>query len=224
MPRMIEELVREQLEASEMARRKAIESGAKHVAPVITLSRSMGSGARIIAGILAKELGWSLWDKELLDAIALESGVSLKVVERFDERGASDMEMFVRSVLGDYEMGNFIYARHLVRAVASIAQLGNAIILGRGANIILPNALNVRTDASYERRIENMMHYEQLTREQAATRIQQSDRERECFLIQVFGKHKIRNSHFDISLWMDKFTNDDAVAIIKTAMKALYKL
>ena len=57
-------------------------------------------------------------------------------------------------------MSGFIYIRHLTKAVAVIAKLGNAIILGRGANFLLPEALNVRIDASDEHRIQNMMSYE----------------------------------------------------------------
>jgi cytidylate kinase len=65
-----------------------------------------------------------------------------------------------------------------------------------------------------------MMTYEDLTRDQAAAKIRQSDKDREHFLIQAFGREKTESSHFDLSIWMDEFTNDDVVEIIKTAAKA----
>ena len=148
MPRYIEELVSQQVRRSEMARQKVVKSGATCAYPVVTISRGMGSGAQIIARKLAQDLGWSLWDKELLDAMAENADVSKRVVEAFDEHTISELELFARSALGDYEMGGFLHHKQLAKAVAAIGKLGNAIILGRGANFLLPKALNVRIDAS----------------------------------------------------------------------------
>ena len=220
MPKYIEELVSQQVRRSEIAHQKRAESGEPCAYSVLTISRGMGSGARIIAQRLANDLGWSLWDKDLLDAVAEDAAVSRKIVEEFDEHTKSEIELFARAALGDHEAGGFIYVRHLAHAVAAISKLGNAIILGRGANFLLPHALNVRIDASEDLRIKNMMTYEDLTHDQAAEKIRQSDRDREHFVIKAFGREKVESFHYDLSIWMDEFTNDDAVEIIKVAMKA----
>ncbi len=220
MARYIEELVSQQVRRSELARRKEIESGQPCDNSVVTISRRMGSGARIIAGKLARDLGWSLWDRELLDAIAADADVSRKVVEAFDEKTISEIELFARGALGDYDMAGFLYPLHLARALGAIDKLGNAIILGRGANFILRHTLNVRIDACDERRIQNMMGYESYTREQAEAKIHESDREREHFIDKVFGRERAMLFHYDLTIWMDDFTPDDAVEIIKTAIKA----
>ena len=220
MTRYIEELVSQQVRRSELARSKEIsETGRPCVNSVVTISRRMGSGARVIAGKLARDLGWSLWDKELLDAIAADGAVSRKVVEAFDEKTISEIELFARGALGDYDMAGFLYPMHLAHALAAIAKLGNAIILGRGANFILPHTLNVRIDASDDRRIQNMMSYENHTYEQAQVKIHESDREREHFLSKVFGRERVLSFNYDITIWMDDFTADDAAEIIKTAIK-----
>jgi len=203
-----------------MARRKEIEAGQAYVNPVVTISRGMGSGATIIARKLAQDLGWSLWDRELLDAMAEHADVSKRVVEAFDEKTISDIEVFARTALGDYELAGFLYGKHLAKAVAAVAKLGNAIILGRGANLLLPKALKIRIDASDERRIQNMKSYESLTRAEAEAKIKASDRERRHFLVRMFGKERVEQVHYDLTLWMDKFTADDAVEIIKTAIGA----
>ena len=220
MPKYVEEMVSQQVRRSELARQKAIENQEKHVHPVITISRRMGSGARIVAGKLADDLGWSLWDKEILDEVAENADVSHRVVEAFDEKTISEIESFAHAAMGDHEFGGFIYARHLARAVAAIARLGNAIILGRGANFLLPDALSIRIDASDQRRMDNMVNYENLTCEQAEVRIRESDKERAHFLQSVFGKERVESAHYDLTIWMDKFTTADAVEIIKTAIRA----
>jgi len=220
MPRYIDELVAQQVRRSELARGLKAEAGMPCPNPVITISRRMGSGARIVAAKLAQELGWSLWDRELLEAVAQDAHVSKRVVEAFDEHAVSEIEALARSMLGDYEVGGFLYLKHLARAVATIAKLGNAIILGRGANLLLPQAMNIRIDASDERRIANMMAYEQLTRREAEEKIHRSDRERLEYLISTFGRDKVENARYDLTIWMDEFDTDDAVEIIKTALKA----
>lgn len=218
MPKYIEDLVTKQLRRSEAAHERMQESGKSCSNNILTISRTMGSGARIIAGKLSTELGWSLWDKELLDAIAEDGHVSNKVAESFDEHKRSEIEIFVHNFLGEYDVGGFIYAKHLAKAVASVAKLGNAIILGRGANVLLPRALNIRIDASEGVRVHNMMQYENLTKDEAVKKIRQSDIDRHKFMIHTFGKEKVAAAYFDLSLWMDEFTNDDAVCIIKTAL------
>lgn len=220
MPRYIEQMVSQQVRRSEVARRREKENGLPCVHSVMTISRRMGSGARVVAERLAHELGWSLWDKELVNAMAEHAHVSQKVVQAFDEHTISEIELFARGMFGEEDMAGFIYARHLARAVKSIAKLGNAIILGRGANYILPDVLKIRVDASDELRISNMMEYEGLTHEAAQAKIHNSDQERRHFLASVFGKERAEHPCFDLAIMMDNFTNEDAVQIILAAVKA----
>lgn len=219
MPKQLDQLISQQIRRSEIARQRGIKSGAVCKSCVITISRRMGSGARIIAGKLADELGWSVWDKELVNAIAENAEISNVMAEAFDERSLSEMELLVRAIMGQHRIAGFVYAKHLAKAVASISKLGNAIILGRGANFLLPDALHIRIDASDCLRINNMMEYEGLTREQAEKKIKDSDRIRLNFLRATYGKNQVKDFHYDLTLWMDRFTNDQAVKIILAAVK-----
>lgn len=220
----IEAMVGEQLYRSQLARRERIEGGHPVTNPVITISRTMGSGGRIVARKLADDLGFSLWDRELIDLMAEEADVTSKVVEAFDEKAASEIEQLIRGALGDHESAGFIYPMHLARAVAVIASVGNAVILGRGANYLLGNALNVRMDASLEKRIENMRQYEAIDREAAERKLKRSDKDREQFIQKVFGKEKMSCSHFDLCLWMDRFDAADAAEIIEVAYRRRFKV
>lgn len=224
MPRSIEELLVQQIRKSELTRERRIEAGQPCVNPVITISRSMGSGGRIVAGKVAEDLGFSLWDKELLDTIARGAAVSRRVVEAFDEKTVSEIVLLAHAAFGNRQMGDFVYGRHLARAVAEIASLGNAVILGRGANFLLPNALHVRIDASLERRIENMMNYESIDRRSAEARLRKSDKERARFVMRVFGKERVQDFRYDVAICMDKFTPDEAAEIIEAAHRAVFKV
>lgn len=220
MPKYIDELVSSQIRRSELARRQRQETGEACPHPVIAISRAMGSGARIIAEKLAHKLEWSLWDKELIDAMAEDATVSNRIVEAFDEHAVSEFEALARAMLGDHDIGGFMYGKHLARTLAAIAELGNAIILGRGAHFFLPKALNIRIDASEGYRAKNMMDFEGMSHHDAVEKIHRSDRDRRDFLIRLVGKQKYEHARYDLTIWMDEFSNDDAVEIIETALRA----
>ena len=56
---------------------------------VITISRQMGSGGRMIAEIVAQKLGWRLVGKELISEAARKSGADESKIERVFERRLS---------------------------------------------------------------------------------------------------------------------------------------
>ena len=223
MPRSVEALAVERLRQSEIARKQRIEAGQVIVNPVITISRTAGSGGRIIARKLADDLGFSLWDKEIIDAIARRSEMPQEVVRAFDEKTISEVTLLIYAVLGKHDLTGFMYLKHLTRMAAAIASVGNAVILGRGVNFLLPNALNVRLDASLDIRIANMMRYESDDREAAERKIRESDRERRRFVERTFGADRVKAFHYDVSLWMDKFTAPGAADIIKAAYREFYQ-
>lgn len=218
MSKFIEQIVNEQIRKSQLASQKRIENGSTCKTTIITISRTMGSGARIVAQKVATDLGLSMWGKELLDYIIQEGDVSQRVAETFDEKAISEFEVFARAAFGDTELGSFIYPKHLSHAIHAIAKLGNAIILGRGANFLLPDALHIRIDASFGFRVKNMITFEGLSESQAEAKIRLSDKERLHYLAQTFGKEKVANAEYDITLWMDRFSNDGAAEIIKAAI------
>lgn len=224
MPRNIHQIIDKQIRQSEHTARHNEEKGFQVPRPVVTISRTMGSGARIIARKLASDLGWSLWDKELLDAMAENAQVSRKVVEAFDEKDRSEIDLLVHDLIGDHELSSFMYAKHLIKAVASIARIGNSVILGRGANLILPNALNIRIDAPLELRVKNMMTYENLSLDEAIKKLKKSDQERARFLKKTFYRDIKGHPPYNMELCMCSFTNEEAVELIKLAIKFKFRL
>ena len=58
---------------------------------ILTIGRQFGSGGREIGQRLAKELGISYYDKELITVAARESGLCEDVFEKADERASSGL-------------------------------------------------------------------------------------------------------------------------------------
>jgi len=221
LPRHVEEIVNHQLRKQEIIRSEGGEPEPCSTI-VVTMSRAMGSGARTIAQRVAQDLGWTLWDRELIDAIVADTHVSRKIVESFDEHARSQIELLVEDAFGHHEESGFSYPKHLGHVLASISKLGQAIILGRGANFLLPDAISIRVDAPMDKRIANLA-CEGTSAAEAKRLIEESDRDREKFFANVFGKHKVASTYYDIQLWMDKLTIDDAVEIVKAAIASRCK-
>jgi cytidylate kinase len=217
-PRTLQELVNEQVGRAEAARKTPLGGTDVPVPLVVTVSREMGSGAQLIARQLAEDLGWSLWGQELLDAMAESGKVGLDVVEAFDEKHVGQVERLFHSVFGVSDMAEFSYARQLYRAVVGIARLGNAVILGRGANFMLPDALTVRITASMEHRVENMMRFEHLGHDEAVAKLRRSDGERRQFLITLFGKKTVESSVYDLQINLDHLDLRSATEMVKAAV------
>lgn len=225
MTKAIEDMVRDQVQRSELSRRASLLTSGEARSgppPVVTVSREYGSGGRLVGKALAEELGWSFWDKELVDAIAKNADVGRYVVESFDEKTLSEIQVLARSIFGNRDFGSFYYHKQLAVAVLAIARHGNAVIVGRGANFLLPKALNVRIEASMDTRIRNAMSYSNVSRSEAIQQIQYNDRERAEFIKRIFGRDIDDHTAYDLTIMMDCFSIRDAVSISLAAVAARY--
>ena len=221
MPKYVEQMALEQLRRAELRSQDQSEEvrTSDGLGPVITISRQLGSGGRKVAERLAEILDWSLFDKELVEFMAKNASVRKKVVESFDERTISELEVLARSIMGEHEMGGFLYSKHLARVVLAIARHGNAIILGRGAGCILKDSLHVRIHASEEQRIENLMRFEGWTHEHALEQMRHSDRERAAFTWKMHRHDVTDCSFYDLVIKTDDFDIEGTARIIITALR-----
>src|SRR4051812_26560854 len=123
--------------------------------PVVTISRMYGSGGSEVAERVATALGWSLFDNEMIDAIAARSGLSRDEVSAQDERVPSLVERIASALsLGSPEIIPAIASAPIEtteervvavtrRVIEEAVQTGPAVFVGRGAQCLLAE----RTDA-----------------------------------------------------------------------------
>jgi cytidylate kinase len=227
MRKDIQHLIDEQIGRSRMLGRLAAEAakpkGRPEHGPVITISRQIGGIGEQVATVLAERLGFSVWDRSLVDAIAEDAEVSRSIVQEFDEKKVSEIDIFARTLVGERAAGSFIYGQHLARVLLSIAEHGYAIILGRGANLVLPNALNVRLLADMETRIRNLTEQEEISRQEALDRIHHVDRDREAFIRNTFGKDINDPYAYDLTIKTDCFGVEGTAQVIANAFSVLPK-
>jgi len=187
--------------------------------PVITISRQLGSNGTEIAKQLGHELGWDVWHNEIIDKIANDANVHRQMVALLDERAVSAFEELSRALFSATGMTSQTYVRHLVGTLMSIGQQGKAIIVGRGANFILPEALNVRIVASFDYRVENLMKRDEISQGEAERRTVRSDQARSDFMRKVFGADIDDVALYDLILRMDEFSLQDTIQILRTATR-----
>ena len=137
---------------------------------VITISRQYGSGGGEIAQRLADRLGWRLVSRSVLDEIAARARISPAVAAEHDERVDPWFQSMVRALWqGGFEgaasttetvpIDSETIAKYSAQIVQEAALVGNAVIVGRGAQCILhdrQDTFHVSIYAPHSLRIANL--------------------------------------------------------------------
>jgi cytidylate kinase len=139
-----------------------------------------------VAEVLGERLGMPVYDKEILEALAKRSAARYRarMFEELDEQAKGEVEILVSSLLGKVDHHTYDYL--LPKTILTFARR-DCIILGRAAHLFLPDSLRLRMEAPFENRVENMMRFEEVSREAAEKQIKKSDRTREKFTQQMMA-------------------------------------
>ena len=188
--------------------------------PIITISREFGARGAALGEYLGELIGFKVWDKELLQAIANELGGGTRTIEALDERRLQTVEDTVTGFLINIPT-NMTYLRSLIKAVKTIESYGNGIIVGRGANYICknPGALHIRVVSPKNERIFEYANRENISVEKARYIVENKDWEREEFIRKNFHKDVAVASDYHLILNSDVFTIDQMASIAIRAYK-----
>ena len=110
--------------------------------------------------------------------------------------------------------------------IHEIAQRDNAVIIGRGAHVILrdwPGALHVGVVASREAQVRRVMEREHLSVEEAEAYCRENDRGRDGFYHRFFGLSPVDASNFDMTINTERL-DIAAAADLVAAASAFVKL
>ena len=155
--------------------------------PVISITREPGCGGEHIAKTIAQALGLMLYDGQLVEAIAKDAHVSARVVATLDEKVRSQLDDWLSS----FSAGSISadqYMQSLRSVLFTLAAHGNAVIVGRGANFVLPadrKTLGLCLVAPLELRVNNMMKELRLSSDGARQHIAYLERERRQWVKQI---------------------------------------
>jgi cytidylate kinase len=186
----------------------------------ITLSGEPGAGGRIVAARLADKLGIDIFNKEVINEMAKSADVSEKLVETLDERGLSTLEEWISSLVDKRHLWPDRYMQHLMKVIGTIGNHGRAVIVGRGANFILPpeKRFSVRIVAPQAWRIKNVAREYNISPEDARKRVMRTESDRRAFIRKYFNADIADPINYDLVINTASLKVDDAVKMISSAL------
>jgi cytidylate kinase len=185
----------------------------------ITISREYGAGGHSVTEKIVQHLGadWQVWDKEIVEEIAKQANVRQKLAEALDEKMHSKAEQMLRYLTNYWGLSPDRYHSHLVEVLVNASHQGHKVIIGRGANFILPLALKVRLIASEQHRAGVVAERESITLEEAKEKVRTVDKERAEFIRSMFRRDINDSNAYDMTLRMENMSLDEAAAAISAA-------
>ncbi len=214
----IQRLIEEQVNRWQIMQKEQKEE--KEGVSIITVSREPGSGGRIVAGRLAEKLGIDIFHQEVINEIAKRADVSEKLLESLDERGFSILEDWISSLVYDRHLWPDEYMQHLMKVIGTIGKHGRAVIVGRGANFVLPpeKRFSVRIVAPQPWRIQNVSKEFDITPEEAKRRVMQTESDRRAFIRKYFNADITDPTNYDLVINTATLNVDDTVNVISSAL------
>lgn len=186
----------------------------------IAISRQRGAGGLTIAKAVADELEWQLYDRELVEAIAENTGVRTELLDQLDEHRPDWVAELLQGVSEEKPISGAGYAVQLRRILLGLYYHGNCVVVGRGAAQLLPPHRTVRVAivAPRTHRIERMT--EQLGDPKAATtHVDRTDADRIAFVKKYYQKDPNDLEQYDLVLDTSTTSVDDCVKSILAAVE-----
>lgn len=168
--------------------------------PTITVSRQTGIGAVAICEKLTEYFNtraiegyddWTYFDRELIEKIMADHNLPDHFRKFLSEEKPPKIETWFGEILG-ITPSKLLLLHKTSQTILKLADYGNVIIVGRGANIITakrPNTFHVRLVAPLNYRIENACRLYNIDYKTAADFIKEEDEARKNYIWKYFHKN-----------------------------------
>lgn len=220
-PAGIDKLVERQMRNWELARGQRRGSGGSRQAEVedfVCVSRMVGLEKVPVAQRVGERLGWPVFDREILEAMAGDDDFRQRLYRTMDERDLNWFEETLTPLIQP-EFARNDYFHRLCRTVLSLARKGHGVFVGRGADRILPqdSGFRVRLVAPREMREELYAEQHGVSRSQARREVDKLESERSEFIRRHFGIDIDDPARHDLWINLGRTEVERAVEIILAA-------
>ncbi len=201
---------------------------------VITIARSYGSGGRKMGRLLAKELGYEYYDREILRIASDESGISEELFNQADETRQHmplfrlARELYSGEVIppdSDDFISNENLFRYQAKIIRELAATRNCVIVGRCANFILrgrENVTNVFVTAPVVDCVRRVMETDGLNLEEAEKKIKKIDKRRADYFKYFTGRQWHDAALYDLCLNTGHMDEHKCVDVVRAYMDARF--
>ncbi|MBX3747432.1 MAG: cytidylate kinase-like family protein [Verrucomicrobiae bacterium] len=197
--------------------------------PTVTLSRMAGSGGIAVAEHLARFLQkhrpgnrapWTVFHRSLVEKALAEHNLPATLVRYMPEDRVSYIRDTMEELLGLHPSSTTL-DKQVAETTLGLAQLGNCILVGRGAHLILaslPTAFHLRLVGSPGKRAQRIADLRQLDLAAAHDYIQKEDAARRRHLKSHFDADIDDPLAYHLVLNTDTFSVEEAAEILGHAV------
>lgn len=195
----------------EVAQLEAIEARAGRLSRVLHLLRVRPKLPTVASASLREQAAYEARVGELMAGRGLDRDAAVAQLEGegvLPYQPSQDYLDLTRGIILDY------------------AQQGNAVIVGRGGQMILrrrPGVLHVQVVGKFENRVGNICEREGVKWREAAYRLREADERRAAYMRRFYGMDWLDPGLYDLVLNTDQIPDETAVAMIILAAEALDK-
>ena len=201
---------------------------------IINVGRQIGSGGRIIAQQLADIFNCKLYDREILNLAAKESGFSEKFFEQNDEQKGFLKNLFNIHVplLGENNFYNNDFSQEGLykfqsEAIIKAAEQDSCVFVGRTADYILrdhKNVVNIFITANIDQRIQRVCKRHDMDRATARKYIHDKEESRATYYNYYTGKQWGHSESYDLCVDSSILGIDETTRFIADFIRRRFNL
>lgn len=164
----------------------------------VTISRQAGSGGNEVAEKLAEYLQakapnascpWTIFDRNLVEKVLEDHHLPKRLAQFMPEDHVSDISDAMDELFGLHP-SSWALVEQTAETILRLAELGNVIIIGRGASVVTANldhVFHARLIAPVDKRAEYLQDSEKITRKAALQMIGREDRAKARYVSKHYG-------------------------------------
>lgn len=197
--------------------------------PAVTISRETGAGGLAIAERLAgylqartpkSECPWTVLNRNLVQKVLEQHALPGDLAKFMPEDAVSSITDTIEELLGLHPPA-WKMVRQTTETILHLAELGNAIIVGRGATVItsrMEHVFHARLVGSLNNRAVRVQAHYRIGRKEAMAFIEKEDIARRRYVKRHFGRDITDPLLYHLILNTDYFSLDEAAELIGEAV------
>lgn len=222
--------------SAQMRNARAQQAHSARPAMFVTISRESGAGGLVVAkhlveilnerGLGEPEIPWAVFEKNLLEKVIEDNELPESYMDQMEERVQPSLQTAVSELLSVHPSISRLVAL-TSRTLLHVATMGNAVLVGRGANVLtqsLPGGLHVRLTGRPAQRLQFLMDRHSLDREAAKQRMDEEDDGRRFYVKKHFNRDVADPLLYDMVLNTDRLGHQASAELIAQALEVKIRL
>jgi cytidylate kinase len=197
----------------------------------VTISRQAGAGAHVVAEELIARLQgeateasrpWTIFDRNLVERVLEDHDLPGRLATFMPEDRVSEMSDTIDELFGLHP-SSWTLVRKTADTILHLAELGNVVLIGRGANIItrkIDSAFHVRLVGSPAKRIEHLRAYKHLSLQAASEYLRDEDLGRRRYVKKYYAADIDDPLLYHLVINTDLMSYGEAARLIAEALRS----